>query len=306
MKFTRLFAYITLILSCILCADSCVISRILSADAAKSDLTPQEIAQSIHMDGILEAPFYTPTVDGPSKRRMMVYLPADYYNSKESYPVVYLLHGARGNEISWVDQGCMTEIVDSLVRNKLLPKCIFVLPNMNQYSTEEQGLHSSFKSPLRAFFDTDGAIETSFINDIVGFVDSHYRTIPDKQHRAIAGLSIGSLQAAYITATSPDVFDYVGLFSPIFKSYITGGKYSSYYDPIKVKKNRAVQFNEEHCPKVYLMMIGTNDFYFNHAEYTHLDMNVKGYRHEFITTSGGHDWPNWIEYLKYFLSECKF
>ena len=57
------------------------------------------------------------------------------------------------------------------------------------------------------------AIEAAFVKDVVGYVDAHYRTLADKRHRAIAGLSMGGFHSLYISLNNPDTFDYVGLFS---------------------------------------------------------------------------------------------
>lgn len=300
-KALRFILASALILSC---STSCVIQRLFSPEKRKSDITPAEIHQIIPYKGILEAPYYETSVEGPSKRRMMVYLPADYYNTDKTYPVVYLLHGARGNETSWIDQGMMTEVVDELWRKQLLEPCIIVLPNTNSYQTDEDGLTSRYKSVVQAMFDIDGSVEASFISDVVGYIDKHYRTIPDKSHRAIAGLSIGSLQTAFITADQPDCFDYIGLFSPILKAPLADGPYSVFYDRHSRSHLRAVQFSPAHSPKVYVMMIGRFDVYFNHAEQTHMDMVRRGYQHDFITSGGGHGWSNWTHYLEYFLCLC--
>ena len=66
--------------------------------------------------GIVESRTYRSSVEGPSERRMIVYLPEDYYRENgKSYPVIYLFHGARGNESSWVKDGNIFGMADSLV-----------------------------------------------------------------------------------------------------------------------------------------------------------------------------------------------
>lgn len=303
-SFNRKASLLALISAAILCCNSCALHKILHAEGGRSDISAEEITQTCHPMGIVEDPFHSCSVDGPSKRRLIVYLPADYYTSGKSYPTVYLLHGARGNEISWVDLGNMIAIVDTLMNQGKIQPAIYVMPNMNQYTTQEQGEHSLFKAPIEAFLDTDGAVESAFVHDVVGFIDSHYRTIADKAHRAIAGLSIGSLQSIYITADSPDTFDYVGLFSPIFKSHISSSKYSDFYDMKAVKQKHKIQFSPEHCPKLYIGMIGRNDFYIFHSEYFRQYLTLNHYPYKFIVTSGGHGWDNWTQYLEDFLPMC--
>lgn len=296
--------YIALASTILLTCQSCLLSRVLKADNSQSDISVQMLTELYHPDGIIEMPFHSCSVDGPSKRRLAVYLPADYHKTDKSYPVVYLLHGARGNESSWIDLGCMTEVVDSLRRLSAIPDAIYVMPNMNQYSTEEEGLHSTFKAPINALMDTDGTVETGFIKDVVGFIDSHYRTIADKEHRHIAGLSIGSFQSIFISAHHPEYFNNIGLFSVIFKSPVKKSRYSGFYNRKELKELHKIQFNQENCPRMYLIMIGSNDFYFFHSEYFRQYLTMNNYPFECIVTGGGHNWNNWTDYLGVFLQKA--
>ncbi len=281
-----------------------MIRRVFRADDRNPIVTIDDIRTKCKPHGIIEDRFYDCTAGGASKRRMLVYLPADYYSSDKRYPVVYLLHGARGNESSWIDRGNMISLVDSLMKYNKMKPCIIVMPNMNNYNTDEEGLNSTFKAPIQSLFDVDGSTESAFVHDVVGFVDSHYRSIPDKRHRAIAGLSIGSFQTIYITAANPDTFDYIGAFSPIFKSPVKKSQYSEFYDFSDVKAKQAVQFDKNHCPQLYLVMVGRNDFYIFHAEGFRQYLSFNNYPHEFIETRGGHNWDNWYNYLRLFLTFC--
>ena len=155
--------------------------------------------------GILEECFYECSVKGPHERRMLIYLPADYYDTEERYPVLYLLHGAQGNETSWIDKGDLLQNIDSLMAHGLMKRCIVVLPNTNQHNSDRDYGKSRIKGALEAFFENDGMVEYAFVSDVVGKVDDTYRTIPEKSARAIAGLSIGALQSIHITANHPDM-----------------------------------------------------------------------------------------------------
>ncbi|MCQ2185993.1 MAG: hypothetical protein MJY92_04640 [Bacteroidales bacterium] len=298
-KLSRFFVLLAFLCSC---ASSCSIyEQIFLPYSHKPNPSPLEMTQGMKVEGILEERFYKTSIKGPSQRRMLVYLPADYYSSDKRYPVVYLLHGARGNETAWILQGEMISTVDSLTRIGRMPASIIVALNCNQYDTEEQGMNSSFKSLVQALSTVDGGFEASFMRDVLPYVDREFRTIPDKQHRAIAGLSLGSLQSAYITATWPDCFDYVGLFSPIFKTNIKKSEHSGFYNRKNFKENMKVQFAPENRPKRYSLMIGRMDLYYRHSEYESVNLAASGYPHDFIVTGGRHDWPNWIAYLKIFL-----
>lgn len=245
---------------------------------------------------------YECSAGGASHRRMLIYLPASYFKSEyknKRFPVLYLLHGARGNESSWFTEGNATKIADSLWSEGRAADCILVMPNMNQYDNDAQGDSSIFKKPFSALFDEDGAACHAFIHDVVQLVDKNFRTKRDKKSRAIAGLSIGAMQSIYITATYPDVFDEIGLFSPLYKSYITHGEYSHIYDHLDAKQR--IQFHNP--PKIYHIYIGNYDFFVDHMYWYRQHLYINGFDYEFTRTGGGHDWKNWKRYLGMFMQE---
>ena len=128
--------------------------------------------------GILEECIYDCSVKGPRERRMLVYLPAEYYDTTAHYPVFYLLHGARGNETSWIEKGNLLHNIDSLTTHGLMGKSIVVLPNTNQHRSDRDYSKSRIKGAIESFFENDGMVEYAFVNDVVAHVDSVYRTIP--------------------------------------------------------------------------------------------------------------------------------
>lgn len=254
----------------------------------KSDYIPE---------GCLTEVFYKPTIPGPSEKRMLVYLPPDYGGSSGRYPVLYLLHGARGNEISWIDRGDLLKNVDSLTRSGAMEETIIVLPNMNRYDDDEDFGKSRKKSSAESLKDMDGSVETAFTEDIVATVDSMFRTIPSKDSRAIAGLSIGGVQAMYISAAYPDMFGYVGIFSP-FKKTLTGrGAYSDIYKDIRGKQ--AVQFADP--PEMYWIMSGEYDIFNPRTRRFFREMEKKGYNIRYFSTPGRHTWKNWEAYSILFM-----
>ena len=199
------------------------------------------------MKGYLEKHEYLCSVNGPTKRYMYVYLPDSYYNSDKRYPVIYLLHGANGNETSWIIKGKITRIIDSLLVNNEIPECISVFPNMNHYFNDYDYGQSREIGSIDSFLGLDGSVEYGFINDVVGYVDSHFRTIAEKKYRALAGLSLGGLQTIYISSNNWDDFEYIGLFSPLIYPPFKIGKYMHVYN--KLEKNLNMQF--ENPPSAY-------------------------------------------------------
>lgn len=247
--------------------------------------------------GVLEQSFYRCSVDGPSERRMFVYLPADYHESSERYPVLYLLHGARGNELSWITRGNLLRNIDSLMCNGLMRRSIIVLPNTNQYKDDRDFAKSRIKGAMESFFENNGMVEYSFVEDVVKKIDRTYRTIPQKSSRAIAGLSIGALQAIHISATHPDMFDYIGLFSPMVHPFTRHSEHSSFYRHLKSRQQ--TQFAAP--PRLYWVMIGRKDFFFPRMNSYCRYLERRNYSHEYLVSAGGHQWYNWSMYCNMFM-----
>lgn len=255
------------------------------------------VEDSVSHKGILEECFYDCSGEGPDTRRMFVYLPEDYHESEDRYPVLYLLHGARGNETSWIIKGDLLHMIDSLTDASQMQKTIVVLPNMNNYKNEKDFGKSRKKSAIETFLEVNGNVESVFVEDVVKTVDSVYRTIPDKAHRAIAGLSIGGMQAMHISANYPDIFDYVGMFSAMVHPVpgINGDR--NIYKGLKQKQE--LQFDSP--PKLYTIMIGKSDFFYPRMKSFKRQMDRKGYPVELRVSQGGHDWYNWEEYISSFM-----
>ena len=255
------------------------------------------VDKSIRHEGILEECMHCCSVEGPSQRRMFVYLPADYYENSRRYPVFYLLHGARGNELSWIMKGNLLHNIDSLMSESRMKETIVVLPNVNQHKDDRDLGKSRIKGAIESFFETDGTVEAAFMNDVVATIDSTYRTIPDKEHRAIAGLSIGAMQAMYISANTPEAFGYVGMFSSMVHPVLRKSEHSSFYKGLKSKLS--VQFADP--PELYFIMIGKTDFYYPRMRSYARYLTKMGYPFDMHITEGGHQWYNWEEFANIFM-----
>lgn len=250
--------------------------------------------------GTLKEVFYKTSVPGPTQRKMRVYLPEGYEDSDERYPVIYLLHGARGNEDAWVKNGNILQVADSLQSNGYSKRFILVMPNMNQYKDDDDYKNSRLKRAFESIFDVDGTVESAFPNDVVKFIDSEFRTIPDKRHRAIAGLSLGGLQSIFLGANNPDLFDYFGLFSPTRRTALKPSEYNEFYSYLKDKL--AVQFADP--PRLYMICIGKKDIFFQQMRSYRRYLRKQGYNHVYFETPGGHNWNNWKPYCTFFMQEC--
>ena len=251
--------------------------------------------------GTVVEDFHPCSVKGPTHRRMIVYLPPGYEESDARYPVVYLLHGARGYETAWIRKGRMLQVTDSVYTHGLGVPAIVVMPNVNQYNDSRDYENSRYKDALESLFEIDGTVERAFVHDVVDYVDAHYRTIPDKAHRAVCGLSVGGLKSAYLSANSPDVYDYVGLFSPFWRCITIPGPDNDYYRHFKQKLD--AQFVPD-PPKGYYIMIGKTDIFRPHVKNLRRYLDKKGYPYTYIETEGGHDWYNWTPYYIYLLEHA--
>lgn len=253
------------------------------------------LPEGLQYEGTLEERFYDCSDGEVTRRRMMVYLPASYKSEPERrYPVLYLLHGARGYETSWIVKGDILRITDSLVRRSEVKEYIIVMPNVNQYDNDADCDDSRIKDAFEATYEIDGAVESAFVRDVVTFVDSCYRTVPDCSHRAVAGLSIGALQALWLSANFPGTFGYVGLFSPMLYPFFNNGEHKDFYKGLPAKMER--QFSCPCPPEGYYLMIGQHDFLYETVFSFHLRMLRKGWKHSFVVSPGGHDWDNWTNY----------
>ena len=249
-------------------------------------------------EGTLESVMFPSSEAKLPYRQALVYLPPSYAKDTAArYPVLYLFHGARGNETVWIDKGNLLHDIDSLMAGGAMLPTIVVLPNMNQYNDEDDYGNARLKSALESFYEVDGTVESLFLESVVAPTDSLFRTIPDKAHRAIAGMSIGAMQALHISANFPDKFDYVGMFSPMVRSFLKPGPDNKFYRGLALKQ--AEQFTLP--PKEYMLMIGKTDFFYPRIRSYSAILKGRGIPCEFISAEGGHEWYNWEEFCCQFL-----
>jgi len=229
------------------------------------------------------------------KRRMMLYLPAGYDESRQKFPVLYLLHGTGGDETVWLEQGRTAQILDNLIAEGKAEPMIVVMPNGNVDEQAAAGMtpDNNVQPTFAHKKWMEGTFEQSF-NDIMNWVDNNYRTRASKRYRAIAGLSMGGYHSLYISANQPEDFNYVGLFSPAI-SRMDKGK-SKIYDDLETKL--ITQFKQH--PRLYWMGIGKDDFlYKDNAKFREL-LDKNRLRYTYHESEAGHEWANWRDYLVIF------
>jgi enterochelin esterase-like enzyme len=147
-------------------------------------------------------------------RRALVYTPAGYDgNPKTRYPVLYLQHGSGENETGWTRQGRVQFILDNLIAAGKARPMIVV---MDRGYAAKVGTPEVKIAPRSSPADIKPgfmAFEDVILHDLIPTIDASYRTMPDRQHRAMAGLSMGGMQTLFIALHHPDMFAYVASLS---------------------------------------------------------------------------------------------
>lgn len=234
-----------------------------------------------------------------NNRRMVIYLPPSYDKDNKNYPVLYLMHGSGGDEMAWSDLGFVNRVMDNLIAEGKVEPMIVVMPNGNPSKQAEAGETSENLSYMPVMTNTlpdykAGKFEATF-PQIVNYVDNHYRTLPDKAHRALAGLSMGGFYTMMISANFPELFDYIGLFSAgvDFKGI-------NWNIPVYRDLDRKLAEQYKQGVKLYWIGMGKADrlYPFNLDLMKRLDK--AGTKYEYHESSRGHLWSNWRQYLLIF------
>ena len=236
--------------------------------------------------GTISNPWYDSKILGIN-RRLTVYTPYGYENNpKAKYPVLYLLHGAGGDEEAWSSMGRTAQILDNLIAKGLAKPMIVVMPNGNPNQQAAQ----TFGLPTTEYDWRDPANRNlyvqSLVEEIVPFIEKNYRTIAKKSHRAIAGLSMGGGHTIAASGMYPNAFDYICPLSmgaqrtPELDAQLQGIKKAGY--------------------KLYWLACGNTDFLFENANELDAALTANGLEHTYFVSEGGHVWANWRLYLNTF------
>ena len=221
-------------------------------------------------------------------RHAMVYTPAEYEKGKKKYPVLYLQHGMGEDETGWSKQGHMQHIMDNLIASGEAVPMIVVM--------ESGDIKAPFQGgDNRQGFSTYGnSFYKVMINDLIPYIDSNFRTKPDRDNRAMAGLSWGGHQTFDIVLNNTDKFAWLGTFS----GAIFGLDIKTAYDGIFT---RADEFNKK--IHYFFMMSGTEgmDKMFQ-TEKTVNDLKAMGINaHYYESTGTDHEWLTWRRGLRQFV-----
>jgi enterochelin esterase family protein len=226
-------------------------------------------------------------------RRMHVYTPPGYEMGRGKFPIFYLLHGSGDSDDSWTSVGRAGFIMDNLIAAGKAQPMIVVMP----------AGHTSVNPPMPgAARPTRDEFAEDFMDDIVPFVQQHYRTLTDRAHVAMAGLSMGGGQTLNIAMSHLDRFGYIGVFSAGVFSFGRGGPPSPAPPPEWEQQRAAMLDDAALKPGLKLLWFGTgsDDRLIPTTKATMEMLKKHGFTPFFRESSGGHTWINWRNYLNEF------
>jgi enterochelin esterase family protein len=226
-------------------------------------------------------------------RRMHVYTPPGYQSGKGKFPVFYLLHGAGDCDDSWTSVGRAGFILDNLIAEKKAKPMVMVMPAGH---TGTSGSAGGGARPAADEFTQD------FVNDVMPYIEKHYRVYTDRRHRAIAGLSMGGGQTLNIGIPHLDQFAYMGVFSSGVFGIVPRPNAPAAQGPSFEERHQAVLDDPKLKKGLKLLWFGTgkDDFLIETSKATVEMFKKHGFAVQFHESEGGHTWINWREYLEGF------
>jgi enterochelin esterase-like enzyme len=223
-----------------------------------------------------------------SIRRVTIYTPPGYDASgKTKYPVLYLFHGANADETAWTRLGHVSEILDNLLAAGKMKPFIAVMPfgyPSPPSAPPAPGAGGGFGSTTEGF-------SKDLLGDVIPYVQAHYRVYADRDHRAIAGLSMGGIESLTIGLNHLDEFSYVGGFS----AAISQATFARNFAAIKADPKAA-------NAQLHLLWIGcgTDDGLFPTSESFSKFLDDAQVKHTFYKIPGAHTWIVWRQFLREF------
>src|SRR5690606_861395 len=218
-------------------------------------------------------------------RRNFVYTPPGYFeNPEKRYPVLYLQHGSYEDETGWSSQGHANLILDNLIASGDAEAMIIVMDNGYAYKPKDLE-NAGENRPMSSF-------EEVLIKEVIPAIDNKFRTIANKDNRAIAGLSMGASQTMSIIMNNPEYFSYYGGFSGT--ANFPGDKE---LDPGTFLNGAFGNAEEvEKKLKVLFLSLGTKEaeVFFKTVNGFQDMLKKQGIDHTFYSSpETGHEWQTW-------------
>ena len=243
-------------------------------------------------------------------RHIFVYTPPDYDTNRDArYPALYLQHGGGEDERGWPNQGRVSFILDNLIaEDKAKPMLIVMEQGYAQKPGQPEvplrpptvpppGAQPSEPVPPN-FSRMFSALDEVMVKDLIPMIDATYRTIPDREHRAMAGLSMGGMQTFQVTLNHLDMFAYIGGFSG------AGGGFGGPLD-VKTANGGVMADADAFNKRVRLLWLGIGT-----SEQKRMQDSVRNY-HDALDKAGiktvfyespgtSHEWLTWRRSLHKF------
>lgn len=217
-----------------------------------------------------------------ARRKMTVYTPPGY-TLERKYPVLYLLHGIGGDETEWQRFAQPEVLLDNLIADGKAAPMIIVMPN-GRAQKEDRAVGDLFQqSPAFARFERD------LLDDVIPTIESRYGTFPDREHRALAGLSMGGGQSLNFGLGHPDLFAWVGGFS---SAPNTRASKELLPDPATASRF-----------KLLWLSCGKRDGLIHISQDVHAYLKANAVPHVWHVTDHAHDAPEWKQALYFFAQQ---
>jgi enterochelin esterase family protein len=223
-------------------------------------------------------------------RRMHVYTPPGYDAGSDKYPVLYLLHGGGDEDSGWSTIGRAGLILDNLIAEKKARPMLVVMPNGSL--PRPAGFTPGAKLDPQQMAAFQDRFTNELLKDVVPFVEKTYRVVPDADHRALAGLSMGGGQTTRVLTTNPDKFAYFAVWS----AGLFGGNADAWEKQNVKFLAEADRVNKG--VKLLAITVGDKDFALAGSKALAGVLEKHGIKHELTLTGGGHTWINWRQYLR--------
>ncbi|MBN2029227.1 esterase family protein [bacterium] len=221
------------------------------------------------------------------EKRMHIYLPPGYdQNSDMRYPVLYLNHGGGDDDSKWTAVsrnagGCANDILDNLIAAGKAKPMMIVMPNT-------RGIVSGNPPVL----GQDDVCTEEYVQSIIPYVDSHYRTKANRENRAIAGLSMGGFVVLHTGLLHLDLFSELYVYSSGHTSEETQTAFEENFKELLTDPNTNNLFRVP-----LYMAAGETDIALRNSQKILAIFNNYGIRNFWVFSDGGHDWINWKRYL---------
>ena len=255
----------------------------------------QSVAQNDAYPRVQECEMQSDILD--CTKKYCVYLPQGYADGDKVFPVLYLLHGLTDTQTAWRDKGNVCEIATGLIETGKAQEMIIVMPDAG--------------TTYDGYFNSDGwCYEDFFFQEFIPHIESTYRVIPDRQHRAIAGLSMGGGGTTWYALNHSEMFSsayamsaLMGLVSGSWITQDPDARRRVFMESAVANNNITVVENaaKEQCAKIasvrWFIDVGDDDFLFdNNMEFVKA-MRNKRIPYQLRVREGGHTWQYWQEAL---------